>query len=64
MTVEISKDRLGQSQRPKSVFGSVLEAKLALSVDPLGTVYRRAGSVYVVTASGSGTFTREEWERP
>lgn len=57
----------GRDVRPtdKVVFKTALEARLALSLDPkLGTVYLRAREVFVVTASGSGTFTRREWEQP
>jgi hypothetical protein len=60
--VEIARDRIGQSQQPKPVFTSARDAKQALASDKLGCVYRSAGGVYVVTAFGSGRFTRDEWE--
>lgn len=62
MTVEIASGRVGQSQRPKPVFATAREAKAALANDKLACVYRKAGSVYVVTAFGSGTFTPGEWD--
>lgn len=51
-----------RQQPPKPVFPTVRDARLALASDRLGTVYQTARSVYVVTAHGSGTFTREQWE--
>lgn len=48
-------------QNPKPVFASVRDAKQALASDRLGTVYHRASGVFVVTAFGTGTFTREQW---
>lgn len=62
MTVEIARARLGQSQGAKPVFTSVQDAKMALASDKLATVYRTAKSVYVVTAHGSGTFSKTEWD--
>lgn len=46
----------------KPIFSTVLEARLALSSDGLGVVYRSAKTVYVMTAFGSGTFTVKEWD--
>ena len=47
----------------RKVFETVIEARLALSLDKLGTIYRRAKTVFVITASGSGTFPVDEWDR-
>lgn len=41
---------------------TLADARRALSSDKLGTVYIRAQDVYVVTAFGSGTFPRREWD--
>lgn len=49
-------------QGVKPIFETVMEAKLALSNDKLGTLYHRAGRVFVVTSHGSGDFTRREWD--
>lgn len=45
----------------KQIFATVKEAKAALSRDRLASVWFRAGSVFVATAHGTGTFTDEEW---
>lgn len=45
------------------IFATVAEAKAALSQDRLASVWFKAGSVFVATAHGTGTFTAEEWER-
>jgi hypothetical protein len=44
------------------VFDSVADAKRALASDKLGCVYRKAREVYVVTAYGSGTFPKADWD--
>lgn len=52
----------------KPIFATVAEAKAALSgADSAGgramcSVWFSAGSVFVATATGTGKFTREEWE--
>ena len=63
MTIEIEKSRLLQGKREKIIFESADVARRALESDPLGTLYRDAKGVYVVTSYGSGRFTKEEWER-
>lgn len=45
------------------IFATVAEALAALSRDRLASVWFKAGSVFVATAHGTGTFTAEEWER-
>jgi hypothetical protein len=52
---------IGMTRLP--IFASVADARAALNADGLGTVYRRSGSVFVVTAFGTGTFTAEQWDR-
>lgn len=47
----------------KRIFATVEEARAALSRDRLASVWFRAGSVFVATAHGTGTFPAEEWER-
>lgn len=47
----------------KPVFASVAEAKTALKQDKLGTVYRTATGVFVVTRWGSGKFSIAAWEK-
>jgi hypothetical protein len=44
------------------IFASVADARAALNADGLGTVYRRLGCVFVVTAFGTGTFTAAQWD--
>lgn len=46
----------------KAVFATVLEALLALSLDKLGTVHRRADRVFVMTNRGAGEFPAETWD--
>lgn len=46
----------------KPVFDSPREARAALVGDKLGTVYRRADKVFVVTSHGSGTFDAKDWD--
>lgn len=45
----------------KPIFKSAAEARAALAQDGLGTVYHGAHVVWVATAFGAGTFSREEW---
>lgn len=63
MTVEIAKSRLRQGLWSKPRFSTVEQAREALAADGLGCVYRREKEVYVVTASGSGTFPVKAWDR-
>jgi hypothetical protein len=49
-------------QRPP-VFETVAQAIEALARDKLGTVYYRAGQVFVATAYGTGTFSYGRWRR-
>lgn len=49
--------------RKQTLFVSVLEAKLALSNDGLGCVYRDKNTVYVVTVFGSGKFPAWRWDQ-
>jgi len=44
------------------ILTTVADAKRAVANDCLATVYFRAGGVFVATAHGTGTFTREEWD--
>jgi hypothetical protein len=44
------------------IFDTVSEALAALNMDKLGTVYHRGRKVFVATAFGTGTFSREDWE--
>lgn len=44
------------------IFATVAEARAACVGDKLATIYRRAGSVFVATAHGTGTFTAAEWD--
>lgn len=48
--------------RTKLLFTNVNAARFAVQRDSLACVYRRAGSVFVVTAYGTGTFTPAEWD--
>lgn len=50
-------------EMPQRIFATVSEALSALSRDRLASVWFRAGSVFVATAHGTGTFTAEEWEK-
>lgn len=43
------------------IFASADEAVAALRRDRLGTVYFKAGSIFVATNVGTGTFTLREW---
>jgi len=45
------------------VFETVAEALVALKRDKLGSVYYRAGQVFVATAYGTGTFSYGRWRR-
>jgi len=45
----------------KRIFATVREAREALRSDKLALVTFSASSVFVSTARGTGTFTREEW---
>lgn len=49
--------------RHRPVFKTAGEAREVLAQDRLGTVYHAAKVVWVVTTFGTGTFSREEWER-
>ena len=44
------------------IFSTVVEARAAISKDNLATIYRTADKVFIATAHGTGTFTRQEWE--
>jgi len=44
------------------ILATVAQAKRAIEMDNLATVYFRAGGVFVATAHGTGTFTRQEWD--
>lgn len=51
--------------RPKvnrKPFKTIPEARLALTIDKLGTVTRRNRQVFVSTINGAGTFSAEEWD--
>jgi hypothetical protein len=48
----------------KPCFATVAEARQAIERDKLATIYHTATGVFVVTAYGSGRFSREEWEKP
>jgi hypothetical protein len=56
-------DYLAPMPFKKIIFRSVEEARLALSNDRLGCVYRKAREVYIITAFGSGVFPTETWDR-
>lgn len=45
----------------KAIFTTVEQAKDALAMDALGTIYWKAGQVFIVTAYGSGTFSAAAW---
>lgn len=47
----------------KRIFETVQEAVLALHSDALGVAYVNVSEVFVITAYGTGKFTRAEWER-
>jgi hypothetical protein len=48
----------------KPIFKTAQEARSALARDGiLGAVYWHPKIVFVETLSGTGTFSREEWER-
>lgn len=49
--------------KKKIIFKTIEEARMALSDDRLGTVYIKAHEVFVVTAWGSGKFSREDWDK-
>lgn len=48
---------------PDKRFKTIEEAKRALEMDKLGTVYTNARVVTVMTASGTGQFSKVEWDR-
>lgn len=48
--------------RPKVRFANAVEARRAVIGDKLACVYVRADRVFVVTAHGTGEFSRADWE--
>lgn len=48
--------------KSKPVFEDAKTARVALSLDKLGTVYRTAKKVFVITRDGTGEFTPQEWD--
>lgn len=55
-------DESAKMLRPKVRFASVAEARRAVAGDKLACVYVRADRVFVVTAHGTGEFSRTDWE--
>ena len=62
MTVEIKKDRIHQGKLEKRIFETPDEAREYLKIDSLACIYRSATEVTVITAYGTGKFSKQAWD--